>query len=531
MEKSEALIYAYKKLSLQAEEKAAELVVANKELAFQNEEKEKRAEELKIANKELLFQNKEKEKRADELVLVNQVLAFQNQEREKREDELAIANRELAFQNKEKEKRSKELVLANKELVFQNREKEKRAAELIIANEELAFQNMEKEKRAAELVIAKERAEESDSLKSSFLANMSHEIRTPMNGILGFTELLKEPNLTGAEQQEYINIIEESGARMLNIINDIITISKIESGQMEMSISETNINDQIEYIYTFFKLEAENKNLTISFRNSLSSKEATIHTDREKIYAILTNLVKNAIKFTTHGSIEFGYTKKKKFLEFFVRDTGLGISSEFKKYAFERFRQGSESLNRNYEGAGLGLSISRAYVELLGGKIWIESEKGEGSTFYFSIPYNNESKGLPGKEKTAAGPDTQIEIRKLKILIAEDDKISQMLLKLSVRRFSSEVLLADNGLEAVNIYKNNPDIDLVLMDIKMPVMNGYDAIKILRQLNKDVIIIAQTAYGFSKERKKVIELGCNDYISKPFVRVKLHELIQKHFAN
>jgi PAS domain S-box-containing protein len=258
-----------------------------------------------------------------------------------------------------------------------------------------------------ELIKAKEKAEESDRLKSAFLANMSHEIRTPMNGILGFARLLKEPKLTGEEQQEYISIIEKSGALMLNIINDIIDISKIESGQMEVTISETNVNEQTEYIYAFFKPEIDQKGLQFFLKNTLPAKEAIIKTDREKVYTILANLVKNAIKFTDKGSIEFGYNLKPAEpktvgragepvepveLEFFVKDTGIGIHQEQKKFIFDRFRQGSESLNRKYEGSGLGLSISKSYVEMLGGKIWVESEEGNGSIFYFIIPYNAESK-------------------------------------------------------------------------------------------------------------------------------------------
>jgi len=245
----------------------------------------------------------------------------------------------------------------------------------------------ELKKLIRDLIIAKEHAEQSDRLKSAFLANMSHEIRTPMNGILGFAELLKEPYLTGEEQQEYIEIIEKSGARMLNIINDIVDISKIESGLMEVSITESNINEQIEYIYTFFKPKAEHKGIELFFKNSLPSKESIIKTDRKKFYTILTNLVENAIKFTHAGVIEFGYLKSGKYLEFFVKDTGVGIRYEQKEFIFERFRQGDDSQTRKFEGAGLGLSISKAYVELLGGKIWVKSEEGNGSVFYFNIPY------------------------------------------------------------------------------------------------------------------------------------------------
>ncbi len=232
----------------------------------------------------------------------------------------------------------------------------------------------ERKRDELELIRAKEKAEESDRLKSAFLANMSHEIRTPMNGILGFTSLLKTPMLTGKKQLEYIHIIEKSGDRMLNIINDLVSIAKVESGQMEIFISDTNVNEQIQDVFDFFRPEAEQKKLQIFFKNSLPADEAIINTDREKLTAILTNLVKNAIKFTNTGSIEFGYEKKDNNLEFFVKDTGIGIQPEQKEFIFTRFRQGNDTLTRDYEGAGLGLSISKAYVEMLGGKIWVESD-------------------------------------------------------------------------------------------------------------------------------------------------------------
>ncbi|MEI6435878.1 MAG: PAS domain S-box protein [Bacteroidota bacterium] len=259
-----------------------------------------------------------------------------------------------------------------------------------------------------ELIKAKEKAEESDRLKSAFLANMSHEIRTPMNGILGFAELLKEPDLTGEEKTEYIRIIEKSGMRMLNIINDLVDISKIEAGQMEVSVSKTNINDQIEFIYNFFKPEVELKGIRFSFQNSLTDNEAIIKTDCEKIYAILTNLVKNAIKYTNSGSIEFGYkivetqciaslnktqciaslnkTPGMASLQFFVTDTGIGIPIHRQKAVFERFVQADIEDRKALQGARLGLAISKAYIEMLGGTIWVESEEGKGSTFYFTIP-------------------------------------------------------------------------------------------------------------------------------------------------
>jgi len=505
-----------------------ELIIANKELVFQNEEKGKRADELVIANKELVFQNEEKEKRANELVIANKNLAFENKEKEKRADELIILNNVLDFQNKEREKQAKELILANKELAYQNKEKGKRADELIIANKELVFQNEEKEKRATELTIAKEQAEESDRLKSAFLTNMSHEIRTPMNGILGFTELLKEPNLSSDDQQDYIQTIQISGARMLNTINSIVDMSKIESGLMKVDIKETNINEKIEFTYKFFKPEVEIKGLQFLVKNSLPSKEVIIKTDNEKVYGILTNLIKNAIKFTFEGSIEFGYEKKGKYLEFFVKDTGVGIPKNQMELIFERFRQGSESHNRGYEGSGLGLCIAKSYVEMLGGKIWVESEEGKGSTFYFTIPYNSISEEKIKIINAVSAEHKEVEIKKLKVLVVEDDEISYSLLTKMLQKISYEVLHAITGVQSVEACRNNPDIDLVLMDIRMPKMDGNEASRQIRQFNKDVIIIAQTAYAFSGDREKAIEAGCNDYISKPINSTSLFELIKKH---
>jgi PAS domain S-box-containing protein len=386
----------------------------------------------------------------------------------------------------------------------------------------------ERKKTELELIKAKEEAEESDRLKSAFLTNMSHEIRTPMNGILGFTELLREPNLTSDEQEDYIQTIQISGVRMLNTINNIVDISKIESGLTKVDIKETNLNEKIEFTYKFFKPEVEIKGLQFLFKNGLPSKEAIIKTDNEKVYAILTNLVKNAIKFTYDGSIEFGYEKKGNYLEFFVKDTGVGIPQKQHQMIFERFRQGSESHKRGYEGSGLGLSIAKSYVEMLGGEIWVDSQEGKGSTFYFTIPYNAVLEEKMEIESAVSTEHKEIELKRLKILIVEDDEISYSLLTRMLQKISYEVLHAITGVQAIEACRNNPDLDLVLMDIRMPDMDGNEATHQIRQFNKDVIIIAQTAYGFSSDREKTIEAGCNDYISKPINMTLLYELIKKH---
>ena len=379
-----------------------------------------------------------------------------------------------------------------------------------------------------DLVIAKDHAEESDRLKSAFLSNMSHEIRTPMNGILGFAELLKEPNLTGAEQQKYIRIIEKSGARMLNIINDIINISKVEAGQMETSVSETNVNEQVEFIYNFFRPEAEQKGLEFSYQNALPHNEAVISTDREKLYAILTNIVKNAIKFTQAGSVEIGYEKKGNNLEFFIKDTGEGIGPGQKAIIFQRFRQGSDLTNRYNEGAGLGLSISKAFVEMLDGKIWVESQAGKGSVFYFSVPYRHQAAERITKKDFVA-EDEQNQCSKLKILVAEDDETSEFFIATLVKKICQEVYFVKTGEEAIEACHQHPEIDLVLMDIRMPILDGYEATRQIRKFNNQVVIIAQTAYGLAGEKEKAMQAGCNDYISKPINRILLLSLIQKYF--
>lgn len=392
------------------------------------------------------------------------------------------------------------------------------------------FRDITENKRAElELINSKLRAQESDRLKSAFLANMSHEIRTPMNGILGFAELLKKPNLSGEEQQDYIRIIEKSGTRMLNIINDIIDISKIEAGLMKLNLKESNVNEQIDYIYTFFKPEVEAKGMDISIKNSLPTKAANMITDREKLYAILTNLVKNAIKYSQEGRIEIGYNKKGNYLEFYVKDTGIGIPPDRQEAIFERFIQADIADKMAHQGAGLGLSITKAYVEMLGGTIWVESKEGVGSTFYFTLPYNA---SIQDESRQQAAEMANIEeIRKLKILIAEDDEVSGMLLDLNVSVYSKEIIKATSGAEAVEIARRTPDIDLILMDIRMPDMDGYEATRQIRQFNKDVIIVAQTAFGLSGDREKSLEAGCNDYIAKPIKKEELAAIVHKSFAH
>ena len=308
------MIIANKELAFQNEEKekrAAELIIANKELAFQNEEKEKRAAELIIANKELAFQNEEKEKRAAELIIANKELAFQNEEKEKRAAELIIANKELAFQNEEKEKRAAELIIANKELAFQNEEKEKRAAELIIANKELAFQNEEKGKRAMqtdelkeqniELEIQKKQLDEASQLKSAFLSNMSHELRTPLNAIVGFSELALKTNLT-SQQHNYLSKIKISSHRLLGLISDILDLSKIEAGKLELEMEHFNLEDVLQEAVSQVSAKSHEKGLEFMVFID-GNVPVSLNGDSLRLGQILLNLASNAVKFTDKGEI------------------------------------------------------------------------------------------------------------------------------------------------------------------------------------------------------------------------------------
>lgn len=318
---------------------------------------------------------------------------------------------------------------------------------------------------------------------------------------------------------------------MLNIINDIVDISKIEAGMVETRISETNINDQLDYAFTFFKPEANKKGIELVQNSSLPKQEAILNTDREKLYAILLNLIKNAIKYTDAGKIEIGYkvinTNHNYFIEFYISDTGIGIASDQQKLVFERFIQADISNTQARQGAGLGLSISKAFVELLGGTIRLESEEGKGSTFYFTLPYSPIHPIKEVETKKLTRNDYGIP-NNLKILIAEDDDISERLLSLIIKPICSELIIARNGEEAVELCKTHPDIDIVLMDIQMPVMNGYEATRQIRLFNKKVKIIAQTAFALSGDEEKIINSGCDSYINKPIKEQNLLMAIKEN---
>jgi hypothetical protein len=386
----------------------------------------------------------------------------------------------------------------------------------------------ERKQKEEELIRAMEKAEESDRLKSAFLANMSHEIRTPMNGILGFTELLSDTHFSGEEKQEFIDIIRKSGQRMLNTVNDLIDISKIETGQMPVILAEIDVVEQITNLYRFFQHEAEEKGIALLLNNNVLPQSTLIKTDLAKLDSIFTNLIKNAIKYTDKGSVEIGCWINDNLFEFYVRDTGIGIPKHRQQAIFNRFEQADIGDTRAFQGSGLGLAITKAYAEMLGGKITLESEEGKGSTFYFSFPIE------PGQTEPVFElndepiVEPQNAKKSLKILVAEDDDIGYYFLQTVLSELDCETIRCVDGSEAVEYCHKNNDVDLILMDIRMPVMNGLEATKKIREFNSSVVILAQTAFALLGDKEIALAAGCNDYISKPIHRTELINKIRQN---
>jgi len=374
-----------------------------------------------------------------------------------------------------------------------------------------------------ELTKAKEKAEESDRLKTAFLQNMSHEIRTPLNAICGFSEFLKNPDLPDNKRNNFITFIQNSSNQLLTILNDILTIASLETKQEKLFIEKVCINNIILELLTVFKQQAVNQNIDIHAKQFLTDRESEIFSDAAKITQVLNNLISNALKFTPRGIIEFGYTLKNNELEFFVKDTGKGISPEMQDKIFERFRQADLSITKNYGGNGLGLSISKGFVEMLGGKIWVNSKLEAGSTFFFTIPYNPVF-------KTDSTNVTLFKAENSKnVLVAEDEVFVFLFIKEALANLNISLIHAKNGREVIDICTQNPDIHLILMDIKMPVIDGHEAAKQIKLLKPNLPIIAQTAYALENERN-IYEHIFDDYLTKPLNKNLLIETIQKYIG-
>ncbi|MFZ1677569.1 MAG: PAS domain S-box protein, partial [Saprospiraceae bacterium] len=597
---------------------------------------QKYAIELRIANKELAFQNNEKEKRAEELGIANKELAFQNDEKEKRAAELSIANKELAFQNDEKEKRAAELVIANKELIYQNDEKEKRAAELRIANyarslieashdplvtistegkitdmnEALAnithvsrenlrgsdfkdyftepqkalevYQEVfekgyvsdypltimdgkmtdvlfngsvykdeqgnvlgavvvarditEQKRNEKELTEAKVFAELATSIaeeakhkaesatqiandavkaKQQFLSNMSHEIRTPMNAIIGFTKVVLKTDLS-AKQKEYLTAIKMSGDALIVLINDILDLAKVDAGKMTFEQVPFKMALSISAMLHLFETKIQEKNLELVIDYDNKIPEVLVG-DPVRLHQIILNLVSNAVKFTTKGKITVRVCllkedDEKVAIEFAVTDTGIGITEDKISKIFENFQQATSGTSRLYGGTGLGLAIVKQLVEPQGGSILVKSKINEGSTFSFTLSFQK-TKDEAGLEMETEELDK--EIKNLKVLVVEDIALNQLLMKTLLDDFGFECEIAGNGKIAIEKLQLK-SYDIILMDLQMPEMNGFEATEYIRNKMKLTIpIIALTADVTTVDLLKCKAVGMNDYIAKP----------------
>jgi two-component system, chemotaxis family, CheB/CheR fusion protein len=368
-----------------------------------------------------------------------------------------------------------------------------------------------------ELIIARDKARESDKLKSAFLANMSHEIRTPMNGILGLAQFLKDASLDQTERDSYIDIINESGKLLMNIINDIIDIAKIESGQINLSLSDCHVDEILGNLLTLYKARAGGDGkaaLEISFEKK-AQHDLIILTDGFRLQQVLVNLIGNAYKYTERGFIRFGYEIRGEEIEFYVSDSGIGIPEEKHQHIFERFTQVDYSSTRLYGGTGLGLAICKGLLELLGGSIWLKSAPGAGSEFRFKIPYRKSEHSASHTRSAEPEAAPVFDWKEHTALVAEDDDINYKVLEIFLRKTGISLVRVKNGNDAVEYFSSSKSAALVLMDIQLPGMDGYTATRKIKKMLPDMPVIIQTAHALVEERKRCMEAGADDFITKP----------------
>lgn len=377
-----------------------------------------------------------------------------------------------------------------------------------------------------ELILEKDKAEEASRLKTEFLHNVSHEVRTPMNGIMGFSELLGEEGLSTEQRLKYINIVTRSCNQLLSIIDDILEISRLETNQAQVNIESFDLNALLKEIYSIFEIQSKKAQIYFSLHLDSKNEELFISSDKTKLSSIINNLVGNAFKFTNEGFVSFGYTIKNGQIELYISDSGVGIAKEKIKSIFGRFEQEEKEISLKAGGLGLGLPISLENAKLLNGDLTVESEKGVGSTFYLKIPFTQIKQKESGNEQI----QQKIEEKELKtILIAEDEEVNFLYIEALLSNNSNfEILHAINGQIAIDLFKENTNIDLVLMDLKMPVLNGFEAALKIKTINPKVPIIALTAYSTIEDRKKSFDCGCVDFMSKPFEKEKFYLLLDKY---
>lgn len=394
----------------------------------------------------------------------------------------------------------------------------------LILEEKVKERTKELELKNSELIIARDKAEESDRLKTAFLNNISHEIRTPLNGILGFAPIVIQPDITMEEKEEFLEILNLSSTRLMNTINDIMDISLIISGNMGVYPQLIDISSLLKKVFQAFQEPAEKKKLDFKMQFPVNTDPFNLNTDEEMLRKVVSKIVDNSIKFTQEGSVILGFELLNNEIEIFVKDTGQGIEDDAQELIFENFMQENVSNTRVHEGSGLGLSIARGMMQLLGGKIRIASTKNEGTVVFLTLP--NITSSTSSKTMNTSKPINAV--GKPTLLIAEDDDYSYFYVETLLRN-ENKILRAYNGQEAIDLCREHPEISLVLMDIKMPVINGMEATQSIKSFRNDLPIIAITAYAESGNAYKIKEAGCDDYFSKPITKTELLSLIQKYF--
>jgi two-component system, sensor histidine kinase and response regulator len=374
-----------------------------------------------------------------------------------------------------------------------------------------------------ELIEAKDKAEAGDRLKTSFIQNISHEVRTPLNGILGFSDIMMDPDIDNDEKEMYKPLLQSSCDRLINTITDYMDISLIASGNMELRKKSIDIAGVLNEYAEKYKELCQAKNIDFQYLPPDGLQSVFIETDLEFLQKITNHLLDNAVKFTSQGFVKFQWNIEGAELKIAVKDSGKGIDEAARSKIFNAFEQEETSLTRSHEGSGLGLAIIKGLLDLLGGKITFETSIGNGTEFYITLP-TGKNQPLVEVEQTLSADHHS---KEKTFLIAEDDYANRLLLKSILKNSGTKIYLAENGFEAVNIYKEHPEINMVLMDMKMPVMDGFEATAILKSLNPALPVIALTAYAMSGDEQKAREAGCDEYLTKPVSKSKLFALIEK----
>jgi signal transduction histidine kinase/ligand-binding sensor domain-containing protein/CheY-like chemotaxis protein len=475
-----------------------------------------RTRELEEATAYLEEKQEEIHMQKEELIAQRNALEDSNTILVEHQEKINLQKNELVSQKGALEESNKLLTEKQEQIILQNKELDKHRYELESLIEE----------RTRDLIDAKLKAEDSDRLKSAFLANMSHEIRTPMNAIIGFSSLLKDVEISSDEKEKMIDVIINNSESLLTIINDILDLSMIQSNQVKLYPVQTQIVTLLKEVQSSFMVECAKKSILLKLNLKEIDIDLTIDADKNRVKQVLVNLINNAIKFTNIGEIEIGISKNDAYITVYVKDTGIGIPEGTGNSIFERFLK-IEDNTKLYGGTGLGLSICKSLVTLWGGDIWYKSVLNSGTTFYFTLP-NTEIDG-----KTKAAP-AKTEIKSLLlvdkiILIAEDQENNFLLLKVFLDKTKAKLIWAKNGREAID-YATNNNVDLVLMDIKMPDIDGLEAMKQIKTVNPRLPIIAQTAYAFENEKMEFIKQGFDGYLVKPLKIAEVFELIAKKLS-